>query len=146
MVREIRKIRAETSVPPSKTIKVQIFAKNKNAEILQSFLPLISGMVKSESTEIITKKLSDQSLVYAVVQSGVEVYIDTSNALDIKSEKARLHAEILDIKDYISLLDRKLLNESFVRNAPASLVQKEQEKKEQARRKLEKLEEKYNSL
>ena len=42
VVREIRKIRADTSIPPSKTIKVQIFAKNKNAEVLESFLPIIS--------------------------------------------------------------------------------------------------------
>jgi len=35
VVREIRKIRSDTSIPPSKTIKVQIFAKNKNAEILE---------------------------------------------------------------------------------------------------------------
>ncbi|MCH8518694.1 valine--tRNA ligase [Candidatus Gracilibacteria bacterium] len=146
VVKEIRKIRAETGVPPSKTIKVQIFAKNKNAEILEEFIPLISGMVKSEHTEIISKKLSNQSLVYAVIRSGVEVYIDTANAVDIEGEKQRLHHEILDIRDYVSLLDRKLLNESFVRNAPRNLVQKEQEKKQQARKRLEKLEEKYNSL
>jgi valyl-tRNA synthetase len=75
----------------------------------------------------------------------VEVYVDTSHALNIEAEQDRLKLEILDIKEYISLLDKKLLNESFVRNAPRTLVQKEQEKKEQARRKLEKLEEKYNS-
>lgn len=146
VVREIRKIRAETWVPPSKTIKVQIFAKNKNADVLEEFLPLISWMVKSEQTEIISKKLSDQSLVYAVIRSWIEVYVDTANAINIEEEKDRLALELQDIKEYISLLDRKLLNESFVRNAPRTLVQKEQEKKEQARKKLEKLQEKYNSL
>ena len=145
VVREIRKIRADTSIPPSKTIKVQIFAKNKNAEVLESFLPIISWMVKSEDTQIISKKLTDQTLVYSVIRSWVEVYVDTSNALDIDAERERLKLEILDVKEYISILDKKLLNESFVRNAPRSLVQKELEKKEQARRRLEKLEEKYNS-
>ena len=38
--------------------------------------------------------------------------------------------------------DKKLLNESFVRNAPASLVRAETEKKSQALDKLKKLEEK----
>lgn len=66
---ELRKIRAESNIPPGKTIKVQIYAKNKNAEIIEAFLPLISGIVKSESTTLITKKLSDQKLVYAVIKA-----------------------------------------------------------------------------
>jgi valyl-tRNA synthetase len=40
----------------------------------------------------------------------------------------------------------KLLNENFVRNAPPSLVRAEMEKKEQARHKLEKLEEKLEKM
>ncbi|NCB13445.1 MAG: hypothetical protein EOM78_17650 [Erysipelotrichia bacterium] len=76
----------------------------------------------------------------------MEVYIDTSNALDIDKEKERISLLIDDAKDYILKLDKKLLNENFVRNAPASLVREEMEKKEQAKHKLEKLEEKLNNL
>jgi valyl-tRNA synthetase len=52
----------------------------------------------------------------------------------------------LDTKEYIAILDRKLLNESFVRNAPAQLVQAEMQKKAQAEDKLRKLEEKLNKI
>jgi len=52
----------------------------------------------------------------------------------------------LDTKEYIAILDKKLLNESFVRNAPADLVRSEMEKKEMAKQKLEKLEDKFFSL
>ncbi len=102
--------------------------------------------MKSEETEIIDKKLSDPNLVYSVVKSGVEVYVDTSNAIDVDAEKARLKEQILDTREYISILDKKLLNESFVRNAPKDLVHAEMAKKEQAKHKLEKLEEKMKSL
>jgi valyl-tRNA synthetase len=43
-------------------------------------------------------------------------------------------------------LDKKLLNESFVRNAPANLVQAEMQKKAAAQDKLNKLEEKLAKL
>lgn len=146
VIKEIRKLRAENNIMPNKTIKLKIYAKNKNAEILSECLDLLSGIVKSEESEIIEKKLSDPNLVYSVVKSGVEVYVDTANAIDVESETARLKEQILDTKQYISILDKKLLNESFVRNAPKDLVHAEMEKKQQAVTKLEKLEEKMKSL
>ena len=84
--------------------------------------------------------------MYSVIKSGVEVYVDTANALDIESEKERLKEQNIDTRDYIGILDKKLLNESFVRNAPKELVHAEMIKKDQAKQKLEKLEEKYKSL
>jgi valyl-tRNA synthetase len=44
------------------------------------------------------------------------------------------------------LLDKKLLNESFVNNAPEKLVRLEMQKKEQAKNKLLKLQEKLDTL
>ena len=146
IVHEVRKLRAENNVMPNKTIELKIYAKNKNAEILRSCIDVISGIVKSENTKLIDKKISDPSYVYSVVRSGVEVYVDTSNAVDVDAEKQRLKEQIIDTKEYISLLDKKLLNESFVRNAPQDLVRSEMLKKEKAKYKLEKLEEKIQSF
>jgi valyl-tRNA synthetase len=66
--------------------------------------------------------------------------------MDIEKEIERLKAQINDTKEYIAILDRKLLNDSFVRNAPANLVRAEMEKKEQAKEKLKKLEEKLEKF
>ena len=146
VIREIRKLRAENNIMPNKSIKLKIYAKNTNAEVLNEMLTLISGIVKSDETEIIDKKLTDPHLVYSVVKSGIEVYVDTANAIDVEAETLRLKEQILDTKQYISILDKKLLNESFVRNAPKDLVHAEMAKKEQAKTKLTKLQEKINSL
>ena len=62
------------------------------------------------------------------------------------AEIERLKASITDTKEYVALLDRKLLNDSFVRNAPASLVRAEMEKKADAQDKLKKLEEKLEKI
>jgi hypothetical protein len=43
-------------------------------------------------------------------------------------------------------LDKKLLNESFISKAPEKLVREEMEKKEQAKEKLFKLQEKLDNL
>ena len=76
----------------------------------------------------------------------MEVFVDNSNALDVEGEILRLKEQIEDTKQYIIIIDKKLLNESFVRNAPANLVRAEMEKKEQAKDKLKKLEEKLQKF
>jgi valyl-tRNA synthetase len=42
IIREVRKLRAENNIMPNKTIKLKIYAKNKNAEIVKEALELIS--------------------------------------------------------------------------------------------------------
>lgn len=146
LVREIRRLKAESNVPNSGTIKLYIYYKGKNLSQLEGSLDIIGGIVKSEHTEILDKKPKDDDLVYSVIKAGVEVYIDISNAVDNTKEIERLELSITDTKEYIALLDRKLLNESFVRKAPQSLVREEMEKKKQAQDKLAMLEEKLHKL
>jgi valyl-tRNA synthetase len=61
-------------------------------------------------------------------------------------EEERLKAQITDTKEYIAILDTKLLNERFISKAPEKLVRAEMTKKEQAIEKLQKLEEKFEKL
>lgn len=146
LIKEIRKLRAENNLIPSNTIKVMIYVRSKNLETIKESLNLISWIVRSEETSIIDKKPKEKNLAYSIIKAWIEVYVDTSNALDVDKEKERIGLLIDDAKEYILKLDKKLLNESFVRKAPASLVREEMEKKEQAKHKLEKLEEKMHNL
>lgn len=146
VIREIRSIRADNNIMPNKTIWVKIYAKNKNAEILSEVSELISWIVKADNLELIDKKPNDDNLAFWIIKVWVEVYVDTSNALDVEKEIERLKEQILDTKEYIAILDKKLLNEAFVNNAPEKLVRAEMEKKEQAKNKLEKLEEKLEKF
>lgn len=142
VIKSVRKLRADNNVMPNKTIKLHIYAKNKNADFLTEVVDLIGWIVKSDKTEIIQHKIISSNLAYFAVKSWVEIYVDTTNALDVKKESGRIKDQITDTKEYISILDKKLLNESFVRNAPEKLVRSEMEKKTEAQEKLKKLEEK----
>jgi len=146
IIKEIRSIKANNNIMPNKTIWLQIFAKSKNAVVINEVLDLIWWIVKAESIEIIDKKPNNENLAFWVIKAWVEVYIDTSNALDLDIEIQRLKEQINDTKEYIAILDKKLLNESFVNKAPEKLVRIEMEKKEQAREKLEKLQEKLAKI
>lgn len=146
IIREIRSLRADNNIMPNKTIGLQIYAKNKNAELISEVIDLIAGIVKADQYILVDKKPSDDNLAYWVIKAWVEVFIDTSNALDVEKETDRIKDQITDTKEYIALLDKKLLNEAFISRAPERLIRIEMEKKEQAKQKLEKLEAKIIKL
>ncbi|NVP17381.1 valine--tRNA ligase [Candidatus Gracilibacteria bacterium] len=146
VIREIRAIRADNNILPSKTIGLKIYAKLRNKEILSEVLELIAGIVKADSFEMVDKKPAGDNFAFGVIKAGVEVYVDTSNALDVDKEIERIKLQIDDTKEYIAILDKKLLNETFISKAPEKLVRAEMEKKEQALDKLRKLEDKLGKL
>jgi valyl-tRNA synthetase len=146
IIKEIRSLRVDNNIMPNKTIDLQIYAKNKNAEIVEQNLDIIKWIVKAKDIILLERKNNDNNLAFWIIKAWVEVYIDTSNALDIGKEVSRLKDQIQDTKEYIAILDKKLLNEAFIWKAPESLVRSEMEKKEQAKNKLEKLEEKLGKL
>ncbi len=146
IIKEIRNLRSENSIAPNKKVWIKIYAKNKNADFLTKVLELIGGIVKAETIELIDKKQHDVNLVYGIIKSWVEVYVDTANAIDIEKESERMKEQIEDTKQYIAILDKKLLNGSFLERAPDHLIRKEMEKKSQAMDKLEKLEAKLAKL
>lgn len=147
VIKEIRKIRADNNIMPNKSIKILLKPKKWLEELFnEEVIFLISWIVKSEDTKIITKKPEEENLVYSITKAWIEIFVDNSNALDTEKEAERLKTQIEDTKEYISILDKKLLNDSFVRNAPANLVRAEMEKKEQACEKLKKLEEKLKKF
>lgn len=146
IIKEIRSLRADNNIMPNKSIGLQIYAKNKNAEVISEVLEVIAGIVKADKFELVDKKPTDDNLAYGVIKAGVEVFVDTANALDVEKEVERLNEQINDTKEYIAILDKKLLNEAFVSRAPEKLVRAEMDKKEQAKQKLEKLEEKLSKL
>lgn len=146
LIKVIRNIRAENKVMPNKTVKLKIYASPSNVPFIETNKKIIDGLVKSEETILVDAKLEDNTLAFGVVKSGLEVYVDTANAMDVEKEVARLKEQINDTKTYINILDKKLLNEQFVSNAPEKLVRAEMEKKEQAKEKLFKLEDKLVSL
>gem|GEM_PF-4818682 len=56
--------------------------------------------MKSENTQLVTKASSD-NFAYAVTKSGIEIFVDNSNAKDMEGEIERLKIQIDDTKEYI---------------------------------------------
>lgn len=146
-IKEIRRIRNENHIQPSTSIKMKLKIKKLFQELFsKEIIDMISWIIKSEETQIISKKIDEEDVLYWVTKAWVEIFIYNTEKVDYSKEIEKLKEQILDTKEYISILDKKLLNESFVRNAPANLVRVEQEKKLNAQEKLIKLEDKFKNI
>jgi len=68
-----------------------------------------------------------------------EAYIDISGAIDIEKELKRQEKLLKDVEKSISISKKKLLNENFIKKAPAEVVQKEKALYEELKEKAERI-------
>jgi valyl-tRNA synthetase len=73
-------------------------------------------------------------------------YVPVGDILDIEAEVRKIDEEMKRLNDWKSSLEKKLQNKSFVDNAPVEVVEKEQQKLNDAIEKLEALKKRKTSL
>ena len=129
-VRQIRNIRAEMKVQPSKKVPLILYPKEGFQEALNRGLPYILTLGKGERAEI--RKPGDPlgEKTAMAVNEGFEVHLPLEGLIDIREEQARLGKELEDLKKEIARILGKLGNESFVAKAPEAVIAKEREKLE----------------
>jgi len=130
----IRSLRADYKIDPVKKLKVVISA-GKKEKLIKENVSVIVGLARLESLEYGRKPVGSVGFVVG----EVEVFVDLSGVVDLEKEKARLKGEIENLEKYLKGLEMKFGSESFIKNAPKEVVEKEKAKMIDAKEKLEKL-------
>ncbi len=126
-----RSIRGELNIPPSTKLKIFIKTFSKTAEkILIENIEYIKGLAKAESVTI-GKAVEKPPQSAISVKSSMEIYIPLKGVLNIKSEVDRLKKDEKKIEESIAILNKKLLNEDFLKRAPKEIVEKEKSRYEE---------------
>jgi valyl-tRNA synthetase len=128
IVRNIRNIRTEKKIPPSKKIPATIIAGEK-IEIIRDQATTIIALANLDKNETrIFKDLEEKPANQtSVVISGVELFLPLDDLIDVDAEKERINRELAEVQNQIARLEN-LLNSPFGEKAPAAVVQKEKEK------------------
>ena len=141
----IRNIRGEMNISPAKAIPVLLRNGSKEDqrrfEENQSF---VSSLAKLESMEWLGDKEAPMSSTQLV--GTMEVLVPMAGLIDTDAEVARLSKEIEKAEKEMGRLSGKLNNKKFVDNAPADVVEKEQEKLSKAKASQEKLVEQLEKI
>ncbi|WP_457643975.1 valine--tRNA ligase [Persephonella sp.] len=148
MIVSIRNVRADFGLPPSKKLNVYIKPSDTEfEEVLRQMEPSIKLLAKIEKLEIGTDLERPANTVVAVSRRA-ESYIDIAGSIDVEKELQRQEKLLQEVQRSISISEKKLSNENFVKKAPEHVVEKErqlyaelQEKAEKIKRIIESLKE-----
>ena len=140
-IRNIRNVRAEMNVPPSKKAKTIIVPTAEKLPAMEDGKEYFKSLASASDVEIRENKEGIPEDAVSVVIDGVEIFIPLDELVDFEKEKERLNKEKEKALSEIKRVEGKLNNPGFVNKAPAKLVEEEKAKKEKYEEMLKSIEE-----
>ncbi len=141
----IRNIRANMNVVPSKKTKI-IFFTTKYKKLLEQSNEFLKKLGFADSIEIREDKKDIPSNAISIVQEGVEVFIPFEELVDIEKELERLNGEKEKLEKEVERATKMLANKGFVEKAPKEKIEEEEEKLKKYKEMLETVEKRINEL
>ncbi|MFH1624968.1 MAG: class I tRNA ligase family protein, partial [Pseudomonadota bacterium] len=141
IIGSIRNIRGEMNVPPAKQIEAVLYSKDEEIrQRLERNQDHIKTLARVKTLSISSRKTEYRSAATGMVDE-VEIFLLLAGIIDFYEEERRLGKESDKIEKKILLLNKKLLNEDFLRKAPPDVVEKERAENVRLIEKKRKLEE-----
>lgn len=138
-IRNIRNVRAEMDVVPSRKARVIVKAGEKTELILMTNAEYLVSLASASEVTAAKEESEIPEDAVAVVIEGGELFLPLDDLIDFAKELERLEKEQKKLEGEVSRVKGKLSNEGFVAKAPEKLI--EEEKAKQA-----KFEEMLNSI
>ncbi|SNZ06115.1 valyl-tRNA synthetase [Persephonella hydrogeniphila] len=144
MIVSIRNVRADFGIEPSRRLNVYIKPSDEEFEsVIKNMEPSIKLLAKIENLEITAERPPN---TVVAVSKRAESYIDIAGTIDIEKELKRQEKILKDIQKSISISEKKLSNENFVKKAPSHVVEKEKQLYKELKEKEEKVKKIIESL
>ncbi|MDR3191522.1 MAG: class I tRNA ligase family protein, partial [Treponema sp.] len=157
LVRAVRTLRSECTIPPDRKLRVLVRPAADRAETLAAnteLVKLLAGIGELETQAAGggavpgTGRAGGNDRVdgirppgsIALVGAGFEAFVFVADAADLSALRQKFTREIQRDRGFIQSLEAKLGNGKFLQNAPPELVEGERQKLDEARKRTGKLE------
>ena len=137
VITEIRRIRKEKNIPFKEVLELLELNQKGNDGAMDSIIKKLANI--SSISDV--KENPTGALSFRVNSS--EFFIPISGTVNVEAERQRIIEELNYTKGFLSSVERKLSNQKFVNNAPVEVVELEKKKAQDAKEKIDTLE---NSL
>lgn len=131
IVRAIRNVRAEQHVEPGRRIAAVLQAAEGRHELLHRAAPYIRNLARVEQLDIRPAGTPPPAQSIAAVAGRVELFVPLAGLVDIEQEVARLRKELEDTDKQLAGVDGRLANPNFVNKAPAPVVAKARQQRDE---------------
>ena len=125
VISNIRSIRLQKNIAQKEALELQVVGENPVAE----FNAVIQKMCNLSSIEVVTSKAEGAS---SFMVGTAEYAVPLGNMIDVEAEIARMEAELKHKEGFLQGVMKKLSNEKFVNNAPATVLELERKKQADA--------------
>jgi valyl-tRNA synthetase len=141
LIYEIRNIRGEMNISPSKNVGIWLRCPEPVQEdLIQGHQENILNLTRGSSLTFLGAIQGPPDTAVSGVYQGIEIFIPLKDILQFEEEMKRLEKEIQKTRKEWQQTEKKLSNEDFLQKAPAEVIQKEKEKVQVLGKKMEKLE------
>lgn len=146
-IKNIRNIRAEMNVAPSKKAKVFVVSENEDVRNIFEHGKVFFATLAYASEVVVQadKTGIDDDAVSTVIHNGV-IYMPFAELVDIAKEKERLSKEREKLIKEVERVEKKLSNQGFVSKAPEKVIAEEKVKMEKYSTMLKAVEEQIERL
>lgn len=146
-IKNIRNIRAEMNVAPSKKAKVFVVSENEDVRNIFEHGKVFFATLAYASEVVVQadKNGIDDDAVSTVIHNGV-IYMPFAELVDIAKEKERLSKEREKLIKEVERVEKKLSNQGFVSKAPEKVIAEEKAKMEKYSTMLKAVEEQIERL
>lgn len=124
---EVRNVRANMNIHPSKKSELIFVTKNYESEIWES-KEFILKLAFGEKIQIKKDKTGIKQNAISILAEGIELYIPFEELVDIEEEKKRLKEEKQKLETEVQRCEKMLSNPGFINKAPEAKIQEEKEK------------------
>ena len=146
-VRNIRNIRAEMNVVPSKKAQVFVVTENKEvADIFEKSKVFFKTLSYASDVSIQSDKSNIGDDAVSVMIPNAVIYMPFAELVDITKEIERLTKEKQKMQKEIDRVVNKLANEGFVSKAPEKVIEEEKAKEVKYRAMLAQIEERLAQM
>jgi valyl-tRNA synthetase len=140
-VSAVRTVRKEKDIPNKEPLELMIMDDAKSYDT--TLIPVISKLCNLTGVSFVKAK---QESAASFMIGTTQYFIPLRGKLDASAEIARLKEDLEYNKGFLVSVMKKLDNERFVSNAPASVLELERKKKSDAEAKIKSIEERIKEM
>ena len=146
-VRNIRNIRAEMNVAPSKKVHVYVVSESEEVRhIFEHSKVFFKTLGHASEVTVQTDKDGIGEDAVSVVIKDATIYMPLAELVDFAKEIERLEKEKSKLEKEVDRVVKKLANQGFVAKAPAAVIEEEKAKEEKYKAMLAQVEERLAQL
>ncbi|KAB3535288.1 valine--tRNA ligase [Alkaliphilus pronyensis] len=147
IIKNIRNVRAEMNVVPSKKAKMIVITTNDNSKrIIEAAKQFFTTLASVSEIQYLEGKETIPSDAISIVVEGAEIFIPLDDLVDFKKEIERLQKEKEKLEAEIKRGEGRLSNEGFLKKAPPELVEEEKKKQDKYQQMLNTVLERLESI